>query len=319
MPTVAVSQSLLDLSQCPICRSHLTEGESTWNCQNVGCGATFPCANGIPILLNESKSVFEAQTFLSKRATFFKPRGRLRATLSDCLPTEQLNVAAERVLADMRNLLLKRSMTPRVLVLGGGILGAGMQVFANDPHIELVETDVSLEERTQLICDGHDLPFRDGTFDGVIVQATLEHVVDPYRCLQEIERVLRPEGLVYSDTPFMQQVHGREFDFTRFTKLGHRRLFRNFEEIDSGISVGPASALAWSIRYFLLSFFESRTSRRVVSAIARCAVSWLKYFDLYLAKRAAATDAASAFYFLGQKNSRTLPDKELLAQYKGGF
>jgi len=319
MSSVVEKQSFSELTQCPICRGDLHQGESEWTCQSPECGSSFPCLEGIPILLNEANSVFETKTFLAQRATFFKPRGRMRAILSDCLPTEQFNLAAERVLADMRDRLRKKTLKPRVLVLGGGILGAGMQVFADDPDIELVETDVSLEERTQLICDGHDLPFRDGSFDGVIVQATLEHVVDPHRCLQEIERVLRPEGLVYSDTPFIQQVHGREFDFTRFTRLGHRRLFRNFEELDSGISVGPGSALAWSIRYFLLSFCESRTSRRIVSAIARCSVSWLKYFDLYLGKRGPALDAASAFYFLGQKSTRTLADEELLAQYEGGF
>ena len=55
--------------------------------------------------------------------------------------------------------------------------------------------------------------------------------------------VYKDDGLVYADTPFMQQVHMGRYDFTRFTYLGHRRLFRKFEEIDSGAVSGPAMAL----------------------------------------------------------------------------
>ena len=88
-----------------------------------------------------------------------------------------------------------------------------------------------------------------------------EHVVDPYRCVDEIHRVLTSNGLIYAETPFIQQVHAGRYDFTRFTQLGHRRLFRRFEEIETGVVCGPGMALAWSWQYFLLSFFTSRPLR----------------------------------------------------------
>ena len=80
-----------------------------------------------------------------------------------------------------------------------------------------------------LICDANDIPFENGSFDGVVLQAALEHVADPYRCVEETHRVLKEKGLVYAETAFMQQVHGGRYDFTRFTRLGHRRLFRRFD------------------------------------------------------------------------------------------
>lgn len=52
--------------------------------------------------------------------------------------------------------------------------------------------------------------------------------VNPYRCINEVYRVLNENGIVYASTPFMLQVHMGKFDFTRFTHSGHRRLFRNF-------------------------------------------------------------------------------------------
>jgi SAM-dependent methyltransferase len=194
-----------------------------------------------------------------------------------------------------------------------------MDCLLNNPAIELIETDASLGPRTQLICDAHDLPFKDESVDCVIAQAVLEHVLDPYAVVGEIYRVLGDEGLVYSDTPFMVQVHGREFDFTRFTYLGHRRLFRQFSLVASGVTCGPGMALAWTLRYFFLSFFESRRLRAMVSGLSRCAFFWLKYFDYFLIHRSGAKDASLAFFLLGEKDSEVLNDRELVASYEGGF
>ena len=66
--------------------------------------------------------------------------------------------------------------------------------------------------------------------------------------------MLKGRGVVYAETPFMQQVHMGPYDFTRFTHSGHRRLFRRFEEVESGAVCGPGMALAWAYQYFLLSF-----------------------------------------------------------------
>ena len=118
--------------------------------------------------------------------------------------------------------------------------------------------DVSFAPKTKLIADGHDIPFEDNTFDCVIIQAVLEHVLDPVRCVDEIHRVLKMTGIVYSETPFIQQVHMQQYDFTRFTYLGHRRLFRKFIEIEHEPLMGPGTALAWSYTHFLRSFGKSK-------------------------------------------------------------
>jgi hypothetical protein len=122
---------------------------------------------------------------------------------------------------------------------------------------------------------------------------------------------------VYAETPFMQQVHGGRYDFTRFTHLGHRRLFRMFDEIESGVACGPGMALAWAYQYFLLSFVSSRTSRAVVRIMAAFTSFYLKWCDRYLANSPGALDAASGCYFLGRKGERALTDREIVALYRG--
>jgi SAM-dependent methyltransferase len=194
-----------------------------------------------------------------------------------------------------------------------------MESLLTDSCIDLVESDVVFGPRTSLICDAHAVPFDDASLDGLIAQAVLEHVVDPYGCPEEFHRVLKPQGLVYAETAFMQQVHGGRYDFTRFTHLGHRRLFRGFEEIGSGAVCGPGLVLAWAYRYFLLSLARSKVARSLLPALTALTSFYLKAFDWHLIERPGALDAASAVYFLGQKSEHALTDRELAQHYRGAL
>jgi SAM-dependent methyltransferase len=288
---------------------------------NSECGGRFPVIDGVPILLNEKRSVFSADDFARRRNTTFnlpqRSLEKMLLRLFDLLPSIGHSVGAKRNYAKFGDLLLSQTTTPHVLVVGGSIRGEGIEILASNRSFELLATDVSFGPLTTLICDAHDLPFEDEALDGVIVQAVLEHVVDPYRCLEEIHRVLKKRGLVYAETPFMQQVHMGRYDFTRFTHSGHRRLFRRFGEIASGPICGPGMALAWSYQYFLLSFTNSRPLRALIRAFAALTSFYLKYFDYYLIDKTAAFDAASGCYFMGRKEGHMLSDRELIGYYKG--
>lgn len=233
------------------------------------------------------------------------------------LVSNTLNLKAEdnyRHLAD----LLRKLDNPRVLVVGGRTVGEGMEaILALGPGIHLIQTDITPGPQTEIVCDAHQLPFAGGSMDGVIIQAVLEHVFDPGQCVEEIYRVLRPSGLVYAETPFMQQVHLGAYDFTRFTHLGHRRLFRRFDEISSGPTAGPATALAWAWRHFLTSWSSGRVLNFALEAFARLTAWPLLQFDRWLIDRPASYDAGSAYYFLGRRSDGILSDAELVQLYRG--
>jgi SAM-dependent methyltransferase len=205
----------------------------------------------------------------------------------------------------------------RVLVVGGGSIGAGSATLLAAPGLEFVETDVFIGPRTRVICDAHDLPFADGTFAAVVCQAVLEHVLDPWRVAEEIWRVLESDGYVYSEVPFMQQVHEGAFDFTRFTHVGHRRLWRRFDEIRSGAQGGPGMALVWSIEYFLRAPLP-RPLWPLADRVASLAFFWLKYFDAWLVKRPGGLDAASGTFFLGRRRLTEVDDRSIVRNYRGG-
>lgn len=306
-----------ELLRCPICGSRLTSSAGQLACANGHCRASFPIVGGIPILINESSSLFSFDDFVQQRSTTFKPVSRIARMLSGLLPQLGQNLVARANFGRFVPLLFERSKNPAVLVIGGSIVGEGMHDILALPGIEFVETDVALGPRTMLVCDAHDIPFGDGSFDGIIMQAVLEHVADPYRCVEEVHRVLKEDGLVYAETPFMQQVHMGRYDFTRFTHLGHRRLFRRFEELSSGVVAGPGTVLAWSCNYFLLGFVRSKAAVSFIKAFTRLTLFWLKYFDRYLNEKRGAFDGASCYYFLGRKSREVLADRELVKLYKG--
>jgi uncharacterized protein YbaR (Trm112 family) len=312
-----INQSTQELLRCPICKSRLALSDSHFMCVNATCKSVFPIVDGIPILINESTSVFSIGDFVGKKDTFFRPASGITRLVARLLPDISHNLRAKCNYQKFAELLLADSQNPRVLVIGGSILGFGMQRIVEIPAIELIEGDVSFGPRTRLIFDAHDIPLESSSMDGVIIQAVLEHVVDPYRCVDEIHRVLKERGLVYAETPFMQQVHGGRYDFTRFTHLGHRLLFQKFEEISSGAVAGPATALAWSYRYFLLSFVRARALRSIVGGFTRLTAFWLKYLDYYLIDKPAAFDSASAFYFMGRKTNQPISPRQLTKLYRG--
>jgi hypothetical protein len=75
--------------------------------------------------------------------------------------------------------------------------------------------------------------------------------------------------------------------------------------------------LAWSYCYFLQSFFSNQTLGQIAWAFGSLTGFWLKYFDYILINKPLAFDAASAYFFLGEKSDKILSDSDLIAGYQG--
>jgi len=312
-----LKQHIINQFRCPVCKSEVSLQQEVFIC--LKCTKEFPVVDGVPIFLNENTSVFRYTDFINHGDIFFdSSRSKVHIFLSNLLPNLTLTITSDQNFEKFIQQLLLGNAYPRVLILGcGETPGSGIKSLLHHPNIEVVETDVSWGPRTRMIFDAHDIPFADNSFDGIIAQAVLEHVMFPQRCVDEIWRVLGPQGLVYSETPFMQQVHGGRYDFTRFTDLGHRCLFRWFSEIDRGLLCGPGMALAWSYQYFLASFVKSKPLRKLTRLFARLTSFYLKYFDYLLIHSIGARDAASGLYFMGMKSNTPVDYRELLTSFMG--
>lgn len=181
-----------------------------------------------------------------------------------------------------------------ILNLGSGRTNFGLRV---------VNLDIGPWSHVDVVAVGERLPVQDASLDGVITQGVLEHVPDLPATLAEIDRVLRPGGLVYHEAPFIQGFHASPNDFRRFTAVGMAELAPGYQILERGVAVGPSSALMWVASEYLALLFS--LGNETLLKVGRRAFPWLlsplKYADAWLEGHPQAQLIASAFYIVGKK------------------
>ena len=298
--------------RCPDCHS----SELQWSNVSIvctKCATVFPFSHGRPVLIREDNALFPRTSYLNKATASDSSRSHL---LSHLAPSRSVNLSYRRTLRTLAA-TLNREAGSSVLIIGAGAQKQWLQqFFAEYPQIRLLYSDVDIHGDLDLFCDAHDLPFGDETFGAIIASAVLEHVMYPERVAAEIHRVLVKGGLIYSEIPFLQQVHEGAYDFTRYTLSGHRRLFNHFEEFSAGVVAGPATTLAWAIEHFVVCC-APRPLARPVRLMVRAGLFWLKYLDHFFEQSPGAADGASCTFFFGRKLASKNPDVDVIDRYRG--
>jgi glycosyltransferase involved in cell wall biosynthesis/SAM-dependent methyltransferase len=129
--------------------------------------------------------------------------------------------------------------TGRVLHLsGGGTVVGGDNV---------IDVDAAVFGPTDVVGDAHHLPFADETFDLVVAMNAFEHYADPPAVVARLHRLLKPGGLVFLHTAFLQPLHEAPHHYYNTTRFGLERWFAEFETLDLTVSdnFSPAFTLSW--------------------------------------------------------------------------
>ncbi|MDB5413564.1 MAG: Methyltransferase domain protein [Rubritepida sp.] len=298
---------------CPVDHGALAEDNNNLVCET--CGTRFPVVNGVPVLLHEANSVFRASDYVGSEA--YQGASGYGGSADRTTGMRKLYRAFARKLSeapvpratfDPTEIIFKQMPDAEILVIGSG---------ERDMRGNVTYTDVAFAKNIACICDGHDLPFPAASFDAVFVESVLEHVCDPQRVVAEVLRVLRPDGFVYAETPFLQPVHMGAYDFTRFTLLGHRRLFRHFDELASGMVGGPAYAAIHVMRNLLVATSDRRKVRAVLRLAGLLLTYPLRYLDPLVSRTDASLNAGCAFYFLGRRRASPISDRDLIGLFRG--
>lgn len=183
----------------------------------------------------------------------------------------------------------------------GIILNIGSGNQPRQPNT--LNIDMMDYENVDIVCDIHQLPFKDNSIDAVMNLAVLEHVREPGKVLAEVYRVLKPGGSVLSVIPFMQPFHASPHDYQRYTLPGIEYLHRDFTRVASGVFSGPVSGALWALQECLASALSFGVPLlRNWLTIGLMIVTWpVKYLDLLLIHFPTARNVASNFYFHGRK------------------
>jgi SAM-dependent methyltransferase len=304
---------VISIALCPVCgKGGLENSPAGIVC--VSCTARFSVFRDHPVLLREDNELFPASAYIDVGAGLSPRSGRL-SKLKKMLPGKSVNVARTKMFSRLADKY--RGKQKMILVIGCGNQTAQLQRYFGGDDTSFVFCDIDKNADVDIFCDSHELAFRNCVFDGVITTAVLEHVLYPRKVVAEIVRVLKPNGFIYSEIPFLQSVHEGAYDFTRFSMSGHRLLLNNFKEIDSGIVGGPGTALVWS----LVDFFRALSSNARISSLlgmfARAVFFWLKYFDYITKDNHSALNAASGTYFYGAKLVNTVSAANIISRYSG--
>lgn len=312
---------------CPACKHILKPKVKKLTfelvCSNTKCklnNIAFPKINGVHCLIDFEHSLFNISDIYRLNSTKKINRNLIKeitrkidkliiGSVSENITTKNCSEFINKILQNESK--SKSKSKPKVLVIGGGSIGVGAKELYSSIDIELINSDVYHSDTIDIIFDGHSIPFEDNSFDGVWIQAVLEHVLEPKVVVSEIHRVLKKNGIVYSETPFMQQVHMGAYDFQRYTKSGHRWLFKDFTEIESGPIGGVGLSLVWSIYYYIFAL----TKFKYFWIIIRIILGWIVRTEIILNNKI-NNDGACGLYFLGEKSEISVPIKEIINYYK---
>ena len=158
---------------------------------------------------------------------------------------------------------LSNPVPMRAMKLIEDLAGPVLNMSAGGTHTWLphcIELETAIFRNTDIVGDGHCLPFADCVFDAVLAINAFEHYREPDRVVSEILRVLKPGGKVFIHTAFLQPLHEPPCHFFNCTKFGLLQWFKRFELVDFCVSenFNPIYALAWQADELLKALREER-------------------------------------------------------------
>lgn len=123
-----------------------------------------------------------------------------------------------------------------LLFKGGKLLDLGCgskpyeSLFSVDEYIGIdIEASGHDHSSSQIdrFYDGKTIPFDDEEFDYVFSSEVIEHIFNLDEILDEVDRVLKPNGLFMFTCPFVWEEHEQPYDYARYTSFALHHLLEH--------------------------------------------------------------------------------------------
>lgn len=282
---------------CPDCRARLEWfGHRVGDCP--GCGRSFDMAGRAPVMHpRRSGSESEGRRFFIDEPGKMEQLRRKHPGLARRLeipdftaPVKALPLCA----AWFQSRVVEGRPGERILNLGSGV----HKQYANE---RLLNFDIAPHDNADVVGDGERLPFRDDAFDGVLLDAVVEHLAHPHRVVAEVNRVLKPGGIVLAQVPFLYPFHAAPHDYQRYTPAGLRMLFEEFELIEAGTDRRPGRAVLEIMTAYAALWSDNRSLSYALRLLTAWAWLPVKFFDPWLSKKNKAEYVAASASILARK------------------
>jgi SAM-dependent methyltransferase len=172
-------------------------------------------------------------------------------------------------------------------------------LFINTQKYVGLDVEISgnpYQKKPDILFDGINIPLQNNTIDDVFCGEVLEHVFNPNQVLSEINRVLKPNGLLLLTCPFTIFEHEVPYDYARYSSFGLTHLLKenNFEIIKfvkSGSYLSTLIQLLCAYIYFIIAkipvikhvlFILFITPLLVLGIVFDSLPNFIKRKDLYL-------------------------------------
>lgn len=123
--------------------------------------------------------------------------------------------------------------------------GFGLNVGAGRTRLDsrIRNLEIVPGENVDYVGSADSIPLPDSSVDLLVTQEVLEHVESPWAAMKEMARVLKPNGKLYLQLPFIIGFHPCPKDFWRFTNEGIVQLAvdSGFLVTETGNTVGSAT------------------------------------------------------------------------------
>jgi SAM-dependent methyltransferase len=286
--------------RCPECASPVGFPGGATSIVCPDCRADFPVlGGGVPVLLtadrrNAFRRILDEEPGAQRMVEEYRRFGTLRERIRRSVKPP--SIVYDEDLARQHSWIYDtRGLETLVLSVGGG---PGRE----NPRV--INLNLDPFEAVDIVGDALNIPLTDSSVDTVTCNAVVEHVPDPRKMTAEILRVLKPGGYAQFMIPFVFPFHAYPSDYQRYTRSGVLELMSGFETVELEVLTGPTSALLVFLREYVRLFVpggERSGVRAAVNGVTGWLTFWLKYLDRILNRRAAASNLAAAFYYLGRK------------------
>ncbi len=89
-----------------------------------------------------------------------------------------------------------------------------------------IETSVHTTIKANYVYDGVTFPFKNESYDSIVLNEVIEHVFNPDVLRQEINRIMKLDGKMMITLPFVWDEHEQPYDYARYSSFGITHLLQ---------------------------------------------------------------------------------------------